>query len=195
MTTPGYYPSKGSGGVSASDIAILDRGHSLPNATETMSRVSISGNFNLTAGQLTFAYFTPRINRTLATVKTYTAAATPTAMTLVRIGLYSADPSTGDLTLIASTANDTTLFAAASTAYARALTVATGVTKGSRYAWGLLQVGGATPPKLYGQITVGAVNSDLPIIAAAVASQTDLPSTVTAASLTSTTGMAFVAGY
>lgn len=179
----------------ATDVGVLDRGHGLENAEETMSRTAMSGNFNVTTGTLQLSYFTPRVSRTVGTLELITAGAgaSPTP-TLVRFGLYSVDGS-GNLTLVGSSVSDTTLLTAASTVYAKALSASVSLTKGARYAVGVLQVGATTPAKVYGVITVGAVNGRAPALAHSLAAQTDLPASIAVGTLAATTGMAWAAAY
>ena len=68
--------------------------------------------------------------------------------TLVKMALLSVDTSTGDMTLVAETANDTTIFDTANTRYTRAFTTAYQVRKGDRIAAGAIGVGWSTPPYL-----------------------------------------------
>jgi hypothetical protein len=82
-----------------------------------------------------------------------------TSITLARMGLYTVAPN-GDLTLVAATANDTTILASVSTAYAKPLAVAgdlsTALTsyklkRGQRIAVGLLVVFSGTAPRVTGK--------------------------------------------
>lgn len=139
----------------------------------------------LGSGALRLGYFTARKSETVATIAfgttTTAAGATPT---LVRYGLYSV-ASDGNLTLIGSTPNDTTIFASITTLYPRALSVPVAITQGVRYAVGALVVTGATAPAVQaGQIGGAvAISALAPRLAAALASQTDLPASITAGSL------------
>src|SRR4051794_12969175 len=95
----------------------------------------------------------------------------------------------GDLTLVASTANDTTLFAATNTAYTRTLKDPTGVTTqafskvvGNTYAIGVLVVTAATSPTLCGLVLPTAFGSQTwspaPSMAYSLSGQADLPASV-----------------
>lgn len=118
---------------------------------------------------------------------TTAAAATPT---LCRIGIYrwEADSS---ITLVGSTANDTTLFAAASTTYTKALSATTTLVGGTRYGVGVLVVTGAAAPTLSGIAIGAAVSQRAPKNTAQVNTQADLPSTVVAGSLAAGSGAAY----
>ena len=101
------------------------------------------------------------------------AGATPT---LIRVGLYeiAAD---GDGTLVAATANDTSLLAVANTAYEKALSAPYTLRRGQRYAAGLLVVTGATAPTIAGgaSFSVATEGAEEPRMNGSIGSQTDLP--------------------
>lgn len=110
------------------------------------------------------------------------AGATPT---LIRLGLYSV-AANGDLTLIASTINDTTLYGAANTAYGKALSSSVSLVRGQWYAYGMLIVSGASMPALVApssQAYSSLVLSTAPRLSGARAGQTDLPASITSANV------------
>lgn len=119
---------------------------------------------------------------------TTAAGATPT---LVRFGLYLEDPTTRDVSLVASTVNDTTIFAGANTRYSKNLSASYTLTAGSRYAFAHLVVSAAAMPTPMGSNALGATtvaNTELnraPRICSIIASQADLPASITDANLTS----------
>jgi hypothetical protein len=129
------------------------------------------------SGNLRLAYFTAPRAEVWTQVGwvggTVAAAATPT---LVRWGLYSV-AANGDLTLVASTPNDTTLFAVASAVGAKSFSVAYAAVAGQRYAIGILVVSGVAIPSIQGvslnQATVQA--SLAPRITGVIPAQADLP--------------------
>lgn len=142
-----------------------------------------------TSGTLALSYFTADKTETINNVTLYTgttaAGATPT---LVRVGIYSLDGS-GNGTLVASTPNDTTLLAAASTAYTKALSAPFSKVAGTRYAIGLLVVSGATMPSFQGPLAVSSAPSQTvfglpPRLCGRLTGQTDLPASFTEAGLT-----------
>lgn len=127
-------------------------------------------------------------NVTVVTTST-AAAATPT---LVRIGIYSVNESTGDLTLVASTANDTTLLAAASTGYTKALSSSVSLTSGTLYAFGLLIVSAATMPTMSGNsMRSSEMFLSTARLSATRTGQTDLPSSISNANLVATNSMPY----
>jgi hypothetical protein len=130
------------------------------------------------SGNLRMQYFTARHSGTATNVRilsgTTAAGATPT---LVRIGLYTVDVS-GNITLVASTANDTALLAATNTAYTKALQTPYAIVKGQRYGLGLLVVTAAAVPSVVGRSINGAIQQELnrlPSMANVLSGQTDLP--------------------
>lgn len=166
---------------------LLDAGETVWDRRDVIAPVGA-----MTSGLLQLVYFTAQRSETIASVKMLSAqtaaAATPT---LVRFGIYEV-AANGDLTLVASTANDTAIFAGTHTAYDKALSVAWGKVAGRRYAVAVLVVSGAAMPVLYGSMPVGAAAVLDTLLSAAprwtgqVAGQTDLPASVAAASVAAT---------
>lgn len=141
-------------------------------------------------GTLGLTFFTGDKTETINNVTAYTgstaAAATPS---LCRIGIYSVDGS-GNLTLVASTPNDTALFAATTTAYQKALSASFSKVAGQRYAVGLLVISAAAMPTFMGPLAVSnpvaqASNVLEPKLTARLTGQTDLPSSIAVGSLVS----------
>ncbi|XTP37072.1 hypothetical protein ACORG1_13020 [Mycobacterium sp. TJFP1] len=163
-------------------------GDSLTTGEATMSRNYVSSTACSTGNEmLRLTYFTARKTETINSVRVPTggtaAAATPT---LCRIGIYSVDGS-GNLTLVASTANDTALFAASNTAYTKTLSSPFSKVAGTRYAVGVLVVTGGTAPTLTGQSALHTGEGDqAPKLFSTVLSQTDLPASVSAGSIGAT---------
>lgn len=112
------------------------------------------------------------------------AVATPT---LVRIGLYTVDPTTGALlSLIASTANDTSVFGTINSVYTKSWSSPVNVTRGQWYALAVLQVSGAATA----QVVCGPASgnnslalSDFPKLVGSLNGQADLPATVAGGSV------------
>lgn len=112
------------------------------------------------------------------------SGSTTAGTTLCRYGLYSVNGN-GDINLIGSTPNDTTLLATSGVRYPKNLSVATQVTRGAWYASAVLWVGTTAPPLMSlpaaAQTTVPMQLT--PKLSAAVAGQADLPASVAVASL------------
>lgn len=146
---------------------------------ETLKRPTVTGSTQTTSGRLTLTYFTAKAATVATNVSVSTggtaAAATPT---IARIGLYlvNADDT---LTLVASTANDTTLLAATFTTYTKAFTAPYTLTAGQRYAIGIIVVSGAAVPTFAGAgPSVGAMALVAPRVAGYLTGQSDLPASV-----------------
>lgn len=190
-TTTGDEKSWGWGpGETAADVSVIHwpAADNLTTGQETYPRgLAQSSTVPITSQQMRLTYFTARKTDTVANVAVASgntaAGATPT---LVRLGLYTV-AANGDLTLAASTANDTTLFAGTNTLYTKALTASLAVVAGQRLAIGILVVTGAATPQLLG-ISIGAVtvSAAAPRLAAAVSGQADLPASVAAGSVSDT---------
>lgn len=155
----------------------------------TMTRHIMGQNTNVAlgaaSGNLRLAYFTAPRAEVWTQVGwvggTVAAAATPT---LVRWGLYLV-AANGDLTLVASTPNDTALFAVGSAVGAKSFSVAYAAVAGQRYAIGVLVVSGVAIPSIQGvslnQATVQA--SLAPRITGVIPAQADLPLSALAAAV------------
>lgn len=139
--------------------------------------------------QLVLTYFTAVQTETINQMVIYTSVTAGASLSLIRYAAYTV-ATNGDLTLAASTANDTTLFAAANTRYPKALQAAWAKTAGQRYAVGYLCVGTTQPsPLRVGAATLSlqdTIYGQSPRITGLVTGQADLPATVAAASVTVT---------
>lgn len=132
--------------------------------------------------------FTAIRTETVSNVTLYCVAAASVNPTLVRIGLYLLNAD-GSATLVASTANNTTLLMAANTAYSQALTAPYELTAGQRYFVGLLVVqASGTLPTTIGLTANTAVLPLLlatPALSFKITGQADLPSSLTSGQLAS----------
>ena len=161
----------------------------------TMSRRYVTSTAVASTTQtLRLSYFTARKTETINSVRVISGAtaagATPT---LCRVGIYSIDGS-GNIALVASTANDTALYAAASTAYTKALSGSFSKVRGTRYAIGLLVVTATTAPTYTGQVAVISSEQGLaPRLGGLVLSQSDLPASVAVGSIFDNGNIAYVA--
>ena len=173
------------------DYAIVGRDQDDPfNANRLRSGIAVlrredvsTSGLGSTSGTMYLTFFTAtdRLTSTQVAVPSggTAAAATPT---LVRFGLYAVD-GIGNLTLIASTVNDTTVFAAANTYYSKSWSSPVTVHKGQRYALGVLVVSAAAMPQFAGLSTSFIVAATAPRICGQVVSQSDLPSSVAVGSV------------
>lgn len=154
----------------------------------TVNRLDLSApTISTVSGSLRLTYFTAKKTESISQVSVVTgttaAGATPT---LIRFGVYSVDPATGDLTLVGSTPNDTALLVSTSSNYIKALSAPFTKVEGTRYAFGILVITAAATPTFYGTATLtGTLTLMPPKLCATLAAQADLPSTITDSSLTS----------
>jgi hypothetical protein len=169
-------------------LAVPDNPPGADRLTAQILTVPRTGYFTYNAlpgtGAMHLTYFTADKAMTAATVTVRTGAGAGATPTISRVGLFSV-AGNGDLTLIASSTNDTALFATGETLYSKAFTASTGLALNTRYAFGILVVSGAAVPSFYGPISVGSSELAIaPRLAGAVTGLSDLPSTVANASIT-----------
>ena len=168
-------------------------GSALASGQETVPRVAMASTGLVTvAGSMRLTYFTARKSETCTKLRSVSGNTAAVGSTLAKMGLYSV-AANGDLTLVASTANTTTLWSAASTTYEVATAAAYDLTKGARYAFAVLVVGATTAPTLAGAgtgLSTSGEHATAPRIGGTVTGQTDLPASVTAATLASSNAFA-----
>lgn len=167
---------------------------------ETVHRQLVTSstvNWPISSGSnvLRLARLTSRRTETVSTITVNSGSTLPTggasAITTARLGLYQVNDD-GSLTLLASTANDTSLFAAASTLYAKTLNTPVTLVKGREYAIGALVVhtvasGTALPSICSNAPVLTATAMSNPGFAWTVPTQSDLPASVAAGSLATST--------
>lgn len=171
------------------------------NASPSVPIDSINGAISMTSGVIVFTYYEALQDLLIANLAAATsnaaAAATPT---MCRLGQYSVDPSTGNLTLLAATTNDTAMFAAIGTEYTKALDVPVSEVKGTVYARAILVISGAAMPTIMAQVALGGQDSfnratnRRPHRSSILVGQTDLPSSVSNGSLATKNGIPFIIG-
>lgn len=148
---------------------------------ETMPRLAVqAAPVTLSSGGMRLAFFTSRKTEAVARIRVNASGAAAATPTLVRYGLYAV-ASSGVLTLIGSTPNDTSLLAAAGTTYSKALSAPAQLVAGQRYAVAVLVVSTATMPSLFGVANVGGISTESaqdPMVCGVVASQSDLPASI-----------------
>jgi hypothetical protein len=151
-------------------------------------RYSITQSFAGSSGAILMSFFTPTVSMTISQITVgngATAAGTPT---LVRLGLYTFDGTTA--TLVARTANDTTIFNTTFTLYTRSFSTAEGypatytLEAGTRYGFAYIVVAG-TMPTIYNYPIAnnigGSIGALLPKINGVRTGQTDLLTSTTIA--------------
>jgi hypothetical protein len=195
---PGSWPSAE---ALAADPAFAGSYAALVNPDEVSAgegsvlRPLVTTNASLASGVLRLAFFTARKTETVNSLRVFSAStaagATPS---LVRSGIYSVDGSS-NITLQAAIVNDTSIFAAANTAYTRALSVPFAKVAGTRYAVGVLVVTAAAAPNTpcsLPAIPTSEASTIAPILSAQVGGQTDLPASVAVGSFVSTQARPYV---
>ena len=101
------------------------------------------------------------------------------------MGLYTVDPATALLTLVARTANDTSICASSNTAHRRVFSTSGGypdsykLVAGTRYAVGLIVVGASTAPTICSTGSGAAPLAIAPRLNGLLSGQSDLPTTAT----------------
>lgn len=172
--------------------AVIGGADSLTSSVVTLPRWAAGSSLGVLKSNLVLTYFTCDKNVTVSNLTMVTgvvaAAATPT---LVRFGLYSIDGS-GNLTLIGSTPNDTTLFAAVTTAYTKAMSASVSLTQGTRYASGFVIVSAVAAPQLQGMSWSSSTELAIAPRLTGVSAQTDLPATLTAGSVSINNGVYYM---
>ena len=151
---------------------------------DVVSRVNSVNNFTITPGTVFFTCFTPSASVTVSQLSVATGSgAAMSGATLVRLGLYTFNDSSATATLVAQTANDTSIFASSNTLYTRSFSATGGypatyaLQAGQRYAIGIIVVTYNTGngPAVAGANTNGFVTNMLPYMARQKLTQTDLP--------------------
>jgi hypothetical protein len=148
------------------------------SSVDTFPRFSVSNNAVVSVtGSQRFIAISPIEDITISSITFVGGTAVSSGLTLARFGLYTSDGT--NLTLVARTASDTTIFNTTLTAYTRSLATAGGypstytMTAGTRYYVSVLQTG-----TTIGNLTSCVINAGLaglsPTWAYSLGSQTDL---------------------
>jgi len=170
-------------------VTDTDEDDRLATGEATLKRRDVSQNVNTNSLNLRLTYFRAQKTETITAIRTFSATTAQVGATLCRVGVYEEDPATGDLTLVGSVANDTTLWSSTTTAYTVNLAASFTKTRGRRYAVGTLVVGASTFPTIPGQqpnLPATEIGQG-PRQCGLVASQTDLPTTISVASIADST--------
>ncbi len=161
----------------------------LPDSGETTlppAQCIAAGGGSLSTGNFRLVYFTAAKTESITKISTWAATAAAATPTLCRIGIYTIDGS-GNLTLVASTTNDTAMWSSNGVEYEKTLDVGFSKVAGTRYAVGSLCVTAASAPALAGmQSSNPLINAIAPRLAGTVGSQTDLPASVAVGSIGNT---------
>jgi hypothetical protein len=150
---------------------------------EITARMQRLDTITLSTGVMVFGYFSARLSEAITQVRmrTGTGSITPT---LVRLGLYSVDAA-GAGTLVASTANDTSLLTGNNTTYTKAFSAGFTKVASQRYAFGVLIVGGTPGQILSVNLQTGVEAALAPRVAGALSGLSDIPGSFVDASMVS----------
>ncbi len=133
----------------ATVIGALDVREETGGAIANMPRWTVTTGGSIVAGQMVMAYLTATRSGTFTQVRTCTSLTASSGATAAQVAVYSVDRSTGALTLLASSVNDTAMWSAANTVYTKTLNATVTVTQGQRLAV-CAAFTGSTPPSLVG---------------------------------------------
>jgi hypothetical protein len=147
----------------------------------TLPRYMTGSTFTAATGELYLGYFQAGETGAAATIHTYCGSTTASGLTKCRFAVYSEDDD-GDLTLIGSTANDTSQFGTQFGGVSKALQSLASIVQGEMYALGVLFVG-TTPPDIGGVFGNQAELSVDHRLNGILTGQADLPSTISAGSI------------
>jgi hypothetical protein len=155
------------------------------NVIDTMPRLNITTIPQNSVSRVYLTMFTPMFNQTISNLIMFTSNTTNPTLTLSKLGLFTVSGTT--VTLVAETANDTTLMKSQNTIYTRALSSARGyptsysLVAGTRYAFGIIIVAASGTSGIFANTSPGngLVAGDAPYTAGLITSQSDLPTAAT----------------
>ena len=165
------------------NAVLLGVTNQLTNAADSINRGGFINSYSPGSGFFSLTAFTAVSSFTTTQVGT-SSVTLSSGLTVARMGLYTVD-SSNLATLVAETANDTTLFAASNTLYTRSFNTARGlpssfnIVAGQRYAFGYVVVG-TTVGSFWGTFqnaTMAQFRGLSPSIGFSASSRTDLAST------------------
>jgi hypothetical protein len=151
-----------------------------------MPRWTVNSSSTISNETIYFYYFTPLFNFTATNISMSSAEIASAGATLARMGVYTVNPSTQALSLVARTESDTTLFQSTNTVYTKAFNTTGGYPStysfvaGTRYAASVILVGQTTDAKLASSGSAGysQIAGLSPKMVASVSAESDLGPTV-----------------
>jgi hypothetical protein len=172
--------------------------HRYASRIENLPRYAAVSDVAQGGGEVTISFFTALEDTSLSQLIMFSGATQSSGLSLARMGFYTVNGS-GDPTLVARTASDTTLFNTANTKYTKSFDTTGGypasytIQRGETYGIGVIQVG-TTKASLRG-VALGSsgLTSMTPVMARLKASESDLQS-LTAAGMSLTGNVLYVAG-
>jgi hypothetical protein len=174
--------------------ALAARQHQTTSVLDVVDRQYAGTSSGIASGAVYWAFFTPVTSVTISQISVASGAAVSASLTLARLGLYTADAS-GNCTLVARTASDTTLLGTAATVYARSLDTTGGypstyaLSAGTRYAVGFIAVG-TTAGSLASALSLASVAALSPRVQGVRTGNSDLVTSQTSAQYNGTIAFA-----
>lgn len=165
----------GGGGAGSVDVA---------GTEATMERTAATTGTAIATGQPRLTYFTAKAGGTFSKIGTVvTTASSGAAPTLCKLAMFSV-AGNGNLTLIAVTANDVTMFNTANVIVEKATLASYNLVAGQRYAWAVLVVSSGTLPQFSGRSMGGSAGAAAmlgksPRASGSISGQTDFLSSYT----------------
>lgn len=151
------------------------------NAVDVVPRSNLSSFVFASNGNVNFTMFSPPVNLTVSSFAICSGSGSTVGATLVRLGLYVWNEATQTATLVARTANDTSILSSANTTFTRNFDTTGGypasysLTAGSRYAVAWIVVGATSFSRIAGVLGLGSVFLQSPVMARTLSGQSDLP--------------------
>lgn len=181
-------------------LATLEPRDDPRGAFQTVDRNLAAAGIAITSARRYLNFFTALVPLSFTKIDILTGAGAPVSVTAARLGVYTV-AANGDCTLVARTANDATIAAAASTEYQKDLDTTGGfpasyqLTPGARYAAAFFVTAG-TPPTILGFAIGSALAAAAPRLTGFDNSGAgaDLNATITAANLANITSQYYLAG-
>lgn len=166
---------------------------SIAPGSQTMRREDVTSTaLTQASGELRFSMFMARYNFVATKIMMRTGASSAGATpTLCRYGLYLLSTDATTLTLVGSSASDTSLFAATNTQYSKTLSSPVTMQTSARYGITALFVSGASAPSFTGVSAQADLFAIPPVMNGVLAGQSDLPASVAISSLGTTSQLFF----
>lgn len=163
-----------------SDPLLLDS-ESLTTGESTRDRTAPTSSSQPTSGTVYLSYFTARKSATVTTAAVFVEGTAGSGLTAAQLGLYSVDGS-GNLTLVASSASDTTGWSSTFTKVTKTLQASYATVRGQRYAFAVV-IAGTTTPALVSNSGSATVNAQPPRMTGVLTGQSALPASITSGSV------------
>jgi hypothetical protein len=152
---------------------------------EPRARGLVQTTITVNPGTMHWVQFTPAADITVSQISMMTGTTAASGLTLARMGVYEVNSNGNSGTLLARTANDTTIFVGNNTLYTRSFDTAEGypatitLTAGNRYALAHIITGSASGTRIAYVSMNAQILSVTPANNNFLNGQTDLPATPT----------------